>query len=209
MEDTRKKRGGARAGAGRPKGEGDSRMVSFRAPGALADSLDSMPDRSGFIRHSLTEAVRRQKEAETGLGEIIPVAGASSLVLPYFDVRVVAGFPVPLDNDERSQDIDVLSMLCPHPESSYLVRVKGDSMIDAGIANGDIVIVDKSRRDPSPKEIAVCELNGEFTLKRFVKEGDQGWLIPANPDYPRFPITPEDDFSVWGVVTYIIHKAKG
>ena len=128
--------------------------------------------------------------------------------LPLYDQRVVAGFPVPLDNDERSQDINILSLLCPHPEASYLIRVKGDSMIDAGIESGDIVIVDKSNRNPSPKEIAVCELNGEYTLKHFVEEGGAGWLVPDNPAYPRFKVTESDDFSIWGTVTYIIHKAR-
>ena len=121
---------------------------------------------------------------------------------------MVAGFPVPLDNDERSQDIDILSMLCPHPEASYLIRVSGNSRIDAGVLSGDIVIVDKSNRNPTPHEIAMCELNGEYTLKHFILEEGQGWLVPANPEYPKIRITPEDDFSVWGTVTYIIHKAR-
>lgn len=205
MEE-KKKHGGSRPGAGRPKG--DSRMVSFRAPGPLADSLDALEDRAGFIRDTLTKAVRKREEGPATLGDVIPAGRVSGMTLPYFDVRVVAGFPVPLDNDERSQDIDILSMLVPHPEASYLIRVNGDSMIDAGIQSGDIVIVDKSNRNPTPKEIAVCELNGEYTLKHFVKEGEQGWLVPANPDYPRFRISPEDEFSVWGTVTYIIHKAR-
>lgn len=128
--------------------------------------------------------------------------------LPYFDQRVTAGFPISLDNDERSQDIELLRMLCPHPEASYLIRVKGDSMIDAGVMNGDIIIVDKSNREPSPKEIAVCEINGGYTLKHFVKDGETGWLIPANPAYKKREITSEDEFCVWGTVTYIIHRAR-
>ena len=206
MENKKDNRGGARPGAGRPKG--DSQMISFRAPGALAERLNEMENRTDFIRKSLSKAIKETEAGPVGLGEMMPANRVSRVSLPFFDQRVVAGFPVPLDNDERSQDIDILSMLVPHPEASYLIRVNGDSMIDAGILSGDIVIVDKSNRNPSPKEIAVCELNGEFTLKHFVKEGNQGWLVPANPDYPRFPITPEDDFSVWGTVTYIIHKAR-
>ena len=107
-----------------------------------------------------------------------------------------------------SQDIDILSMLCPHPEASYLIRVSGNSMIDAGVLSGDIVIVDKSNRNPGPHEIAMCELNGEYTLKHFILDEGQGWLVPANPEYPKIRITPDDDFSVWGTVTYIIHKAR-
>lgn len=237
-KDDKKRRGGARPGAGRPRG--DSKMISFRAPGHLAERLEGMENRTEFIRQALTEAVMsrcqgpmpqdsatkqwfqnpatkqwhapepasRQDRQNSLPGAIIPAEKAKSFSLPFFDIKVVAGFPVPLDNDERSRDIDILTMLCPHPEASYLIRVSGDSMIDAGLLNGDIVIVDKSNRNPSPHEIAMCELNGEYTLKHLILENGQGWLVPANPEYPRIPITPEDDFSVWGTVTYIIHKAR-
>lgn len=205
MEETKKQHGGRRVGAGRPKG--DSKLYSFRCPGDLAKELDAKTDRTEFIRDSLRMALSNGKK-EPDLGQVTKASAIRPMQLPYFDVRVVAGFPVPLDNDERSQDIELLSMLCPHPEASYLIRVTGDSMIDAGILSGDIVIVDKSNRNPSPKEIAVCELNGEYTLKRFVEENGQAWLVPANPDYPKFPVTKEDDFSIWGTVTYIIHKAR-
>ena len=242
-------RGGARPGAGRPRG--DSRMISFRAPGALADELEKVENRTEFIKKSIAEAllkkervlkiaeaeenleqggisvtdIRRGWKTETGggiesgkkseraedigrIGDVIPAGKVTHVNIPFFDIRVVAGFPVPLDNDEKSQDIDLIRMLCPHPEASYLIRVNGDSMIDAGVLSGDIVIVDKSNRNPSPREIAMCELNGEYTLKHFRVEDGQGWLVPANPDYPRIRISPEDDFSVWGTVTFIIHKPR-
>ena len=242
-------RGGARPGAGRPRG--DNRMISFRAPGALADRLDEVENRTEFIKKSIAEAllkkervlkiaeteenleqggisvtdIRRGWKTETGgeiesrkkseraedigrIGDVIPAGKVAHVNIPFFDIRVVAGFPVPLDNDEKSQDIDLIRMLCPHPEASYLIRVNGDSMIDAGVLSGDIVIVDKSNRNPSPREIAMCELNGEYTLKHFRMEDGQGWLVPANPDYPRIRISSEDDFSVWGTVTFIIHKPR-
>ena len=197
--------GGARAGAGRPKG--DSKIYSFRCPGALARQLDAQENKTDFIRESLIESFNKAK-VPSSLGEITPAGIVKPMILPYYDVRVRAGFPVPLDNDESAQDVELLTLLCPHPESSYLIRVVGDSMIDAGILSGDIVIVDKSNRNPAPKEIAVCELNGEFTLKHFIEEEGRGWLVPANPDYPRFQVREEDDFSIWGTVTYIIHKAR-
>lgn len=206
MEDKKNRRGGARPGAGHPKG--DSRMISFRAPGPLAEQLEGMENRTEFIRQALARAVRERGYHPELPGHAVPAGSALPLSLPYYDISVVAGFPVPLDNDERSQDIDILSMLCPHPEASYLIRVSGNSMIDAGVLSGDIVIVDKSNRNPTPHEIAMCELNGEYTLKHFVLEEGQGWLVPANPEYPRIRITPDDDFSVWGTVTYIIHKAR-
>lgn len=206
MEEKKDRRGGARPGAGRPKG--DSRLYAFRCPGALADRIDEQPNKTKFIRSSIETALMVKEQNLQKLGEIIPAGRVRSRMMPFFDQRVVAGFPVPLDNDERSQDIDILSMLVPHPEASYLIRVQGDSMIDADIMSGDIVIVDKSNRNPSAKEIAVCELNGEYTLKRIAYEDGQAWLVPANPDYPRFKVTPDDDFSIWGTVTYIIHKAR-
>ena len=198
--------GGARPGAGRPKG--DSRLFSFRCPGDLAERLDGQDNRTEFIKNSLRKALDEKERGLVSLGTVTAASRVRRVHLPLYDQRVVAGFPVPLDNDERSQDIDLLTMLCPHPEASYLIRVKGDSMIDAGIESGDIVIVDKSKRNPSPKEIAVCELNGEYTLKHFVEENGEGWLVPDNKEYPRFRVTPDDDFSIWGTVTYIIHKAR-
>ena len=217
MEENRKRRGGARPGAGRPKTDG--RMCSFRLSGDMATQLERKENKAGFIRDCIARALKEENRgAERFASEMVmageapagavPATRVRPAVLPYFDVKVVAGFPVPLDNYEKSQDIDILRLLCPHPEASYLIRVNGDSMIDAGVCSGDRVIVDKSRRDPSSKEIAVCELNGEYTLKRFVEENGEGWLVPANPAYPRFRVTEDDDFSIWGTVTYIIHKAR-
>lgn len=174
----------------------------------MARKIDAQDNKTEFIKNSIKSALKAKEEALSSLGTVIPSGRLKPLSLPYFDQRVVAGFPVPLDNDERSQDIDMLRLLCPHPEATYLIRVSGDSMIDAGIFNGDIVIVDKSNRNPSPREVAVCELNGEFTLKRFVEEDGCGWLVPANPDYPKWKITENDQFSIWGTVTYIIHQAR-
>ena len=198
MEKKNNGYGGRRPGAGRPKGDSRSRMITFRCPETLAGRLDALENRTGFIRDSLEKAL-----------EAVRMDGFRTVRLPLYEQMVVAGFPVPLDNDERSQDVDLIRMLCPYPEASYLVRVCGNSMMDADIMDGDIVIVDKSNRDPSPKDVAVCCLNGEFTLKRFVRDPDgQGWLVPANPDYPRIPVTADDAFSIWGTVTYVIHKAR-
>ena len=79
-------------------------------------------------------------------------------------------------------------------------------MIEANIHDGDMVIVDKSNRNPSEHEVAVCEFNGDYTLKRFVKRGNEGWLVPANPDFPEIRVTEDDDFSIWGTVTFVIHR---
>ena len=142
------------------------------------------------------------------LGQVWPATQIKELTLHAFDQEVRAGFPIPLDNDEKAQDIELLRMLCPHPEASYLIRVEGNSMQDADISSGDIIIVDKSNRNPTPSEVAVCELNGEYTLKRFEVRNGEGWLVPANPDYPEIRVTEEDRFCIWGTVTYVIHKPR-
>jgi len=198
-------RGGRREGAGRPRG--DSKMYTFRVPGDIARHIDAQPNKTDFIKSCIIKSIERQADFSK-LGEVISPSDIKGMTLPFFDIDIAAGFPIPLDNDERGQDIDLLRMLCPRPEASYLIRVVGESMIDAGVCSGDIIIVDKSNREPSETQIAVCELNGDYTLKRFVQRSDGGWLIPANPNYPEIKIKEGDDFSIWGTVTYIIHKPR-
>lgn len=192
--------GGRREGAGRPST--DSKLFTFRAPGTVAKIIEGQPNKTEFI----LDSIKKNTEPMPNIGEMYRVMDIKDITLPYFDQRVVAGFPIPLDNDEKAQDIELLKMLCPHPEASYLIRVQGNSMIDANINDGDILIIDKSNRNPAPHEPAMCEHNGEYTIK-FVQEHDgKPYLVPANEDYPMIPITEGDSFSVWGTVTYIIHK---
>ena len=208
MDDSKKKgkRGGKRAGAGRPST--GSKLYTFRAPKELSEYIDNQDNKTDFFKSCIMRAMANDVAKLEKFGAIYPAANVKEMTLPFFDIGVVAGFPIPLDNDERAQDIELLRMLCPNPESSYLIRVEGYSMIDAGIESGDIVIVDKSNRNPSESQVAVCEYNGEYTLKRFVKRDGFGWLVPANPDFPEIKITSDDSFSIWGTVTYIIHKPR-
>ena len=205
------KRGGRREGAGRPKGT--SRSYNFRADKEVADYIDRQENKTDFIRNCISFTMQHQQSmAEekrlSKLGEIIPAEKVKPMNMPFFDVKIVAGFPIPMNTDELAQDIELLQMLCPHPDSSYLIRVLGDSMIEADVKDGDILIVDKSLRNPTESQIAVCELNGEYTVKHVVKDKKGMWLVPANPEYPKIQITEGDDFSIWGVVTYIIHKSR-
>ena len=202
--------GGRREGAGRHKLYNETKVFSFTASGEMIPLLEGVKHRSQFIKDCINcrMSTASRKPDFSQIGEAYPANEIRDLRLPMFDVSIVAGFPIPLDNDERAQSIELISMLCPYPESCYLIRVKGNSMIDADIHDGDIVIVDKSKRNPSEEDVAVCELNGEYTLKHFIKEGNEGWLVPENADFPRIKITDADDFSIWGVVTYVIHKAS-
>lgn len=118
---------------------------------------------------------------------------------------MASGFPIPLDHDEKTQSIELLSLLCPHPDACYLVRASGDGLKDLGICSGDILIMDKSERNPSPQEIAVCELGSEFLLRRVVRRKGKVYLCGAAED---LPLKPSDAFTVWGTVTYVIHKPR-
>lgn len=189
----------------RNRRQNSSKAASFMRCGHRQAERHGQECASG--QHALSAETEAECQAVfSHWGKAYPATMVKDISLPFFDIGIVAGFPIPLDNDEKSESIELLQMLCPHPESSYLIRVEGSSMIDAGICSGDIVIVDKSNRSPSPNEVAVCELNGEYTLKRFEKRGGEGWLIPANPDYPEIRVGEGDSFSIWGTVTYVIHK---
>ena len=205
-EKKKLKWGGRREGAGRPST--DSKLYSVRMPRPLAEIIDRQENKTEFIKNCITHALADDAAALQDMGTVYRATEVREMKLPYFDIGLVAGFPIPLDNDERSQDIELLRMLCPNPESSYLIRIEGSSMIDAGIFSGDVVIVDKSNRNPGENEVAVCEFNGEYTLKRFMMRDGQGWLVPANPEFPKIMIRPEDNFSIWGTVTYIIHRPR-
>lgn len=206
MEKGKAGRGGSREGAGRPGA--DTKKYSFRAPRTMTAFIDSQENKTDFFLECVADKMRKVSEKLQKLGTIYPASQVKDLSLPYFDIGIVAGFPIPLDNDEKAQNIELLKMLCPNPDSSYLIRVEGNSMIDAGITSGDIVIVDKSNRNPDESQVAVCEYNGEYTLKRFVKRDGVGWMVPANPDFPEIRVTPDDQFSVWGTVTFIIHRPR-
>lgn len=94
-----------------------------------------------------------------------------------------------------------------HPAATFYVRVKGDSMINAGIHDGDLLIVDKSV-EPENDDVVVCVINGEFTVKRLKKVNGGIYLIPENSHYQAVKISENMDFQVWGVVTYTIHQPK-
>lgn len=135
--------------------------------------------------------------------EIYELEQRTKLELPLFLVRVPAGYPTPGDDYiERKLD---LNELIKHPEATFLVKVEGDSMINAGINSGDILVVDRAV-EPSHNKIVVAYLNGELTVKRLKIENTKIYLVADNPDYKQIRITPLMDFEVRGVVTTVIHK---
>lgn len=120
--------------------------------------------------------------------------------------EIHAGFPSPA-GDYMTQCIDLNRELVRHPAATFYGRVVGDSMIDAGVENGDVLVIDKSL-EPKDGDMAVCFLDGEFALKRIsiVEEPRSLWLLPANDRYPPIKVEETSDFRIWGVVTYVIKK---
>ena len=124
--------------------------------------------------------------------------------LPLFLSRIRAGFPSPAD-DYLDKKLDLNEFLIKHPASTFYVKVKGDSMIKAGIYSGDILVVDRSL-DPKDKKIVVAVVNGEFTVKRVRKKNEKLFLVSENDSYEPIEIKEDMDFQVWGVVLHVIHS---
>ena len=117
---------------------------------------------------------------------------------------VKAGFPSPAD-DTPHEKLDLMRLVVRHPASTFYFRISGVSMVDDGFDEGDIVVVDRSL-EPTNNSTAVCFIDGEFTIKKIRQEKDCLYLMPANKEYKPIKVTAENEFMVWGVVTYIIKK---
>lgn len=130
----------------------------------------------------------------------------SYIPLLYANEGIKAGFPSPAQ-DYISQVIDLNKELIKHPACTFYGRVSGDSMKDAGLTDGDILVIDKSI-EPQTGDMAVCYIDGEFTIKYIRIESDVVWLIPANETYKPIKVTPENEFMIWGIVTYSIKSHK-
>ena len=125
--------------------------------------------------------------------------------IPLFEGSVPAGFPSPAD-DYIDMDLDLHDHLVQNPSSTFCVKVIGESMKDAGIQSGDVMIVDRSL-EPQNRSIVLAIIDGEFTVKRVHVNDSELYLIPDNDAFTPIKITEEMDFQIWGVVTFIIHKA--
>lgn len=123
--------------------------------------------------------------------------------LPVFLGRLPAGFPSPAD-DYIEGKLDLNRHLIKHPAATFFVRVSGDSMIEAGIHTGDILVVDRSL-EATDGNVIVAALDGELTVKRLSKRGQSVRLLPANKHYQPIEIQAQQSFEIWGVVTTVIH----
>lgn len=142
----------------------------------------------------------------------ISEASAEAFLASIASEGIHAGFPSPAQ-DYMDKCIDLNRELVRHPASTFYGRVVGDSMIEAGVNEGDILVIDKSLV-PSEGDMAVCFLDGEFALKKISLSDPAGssrkglWLLPANPKYSPIEVGEDQSFVVWGVVTYIIKKVR-
>ena len=125
--------------------------------------------------------------------------------VPMFGDSVSAGFPSPAE-DYLDLDLNLHDYLVQNPAATFCVRANGDSMINANIKSGDVMVVDRAL-DPTNNSIVLAVLDGEFTVKRIKKSSDELYLMPANENYQPVKVTSDIDFQIWGVVTFIIHKA--
>ncbi len=168
--------GGARVGAGRPRGQGKYGET--------------------------TKSVRIPESRVLEVMQYINNEG-ESFKIPLYSSTVRAGFPSPAD-DYIETMLDLNEHLIKHPAATFFVRASGESMVNAGIYSGDILIVDRSI-EASHGKIVIAALNGELTVKRLSQQHGHIKLVAENPDFPSIDITDEYDMVIWGVVTNVIH----
>ena len=129
---------------------------------------------------------------ENGLGQWLAEEGIS------------AGFPSPAD-DFKETRISLDRELVKNKEATFYARVSGDSMVGAGLDDGDLLVIDRSL-NPENGKIAVCLVDGEFTVKRIIKEKNKLYLMPENKKYKSIELKEENELIIWGIVEYVIKK---
>lgn len=167
--------GGRRNGAGRPKGTGTYQE-------------NTKPLR---IPESLITDVRSYVQFQ-------------AFKLPLYGCKVSAGLPSPAD-DYLEGKLDLNNHLIKHPSATFFVRVRGNSMINAGIHDNDLLIVDRSL-EPMSGKIVIAVIDGELTVKRYQKRKEGSFLVPENPNYPEIPLHDGVEVHIWGVVIHVIHN---
>ncbi len=169
--------GGKRKGAGRPKGQG--RFGEATKPVRIPLSL---------------------------LGDVGRYVQSGGYKIPLYACKVPAGAPTPLE-DQLEDMIDLNEFMVKDPASTYLVRVSGDSMLEAGIKESDVLVVDTAKH-PEHNDIVIVSLNCELTVKRLVCKSGHIMLMPENPNYAPIHVNDWEELNVLGVVTFIIHPAS-
>jgi DNA polymerase V len=148
------------------------------------------------LDHALVETgVRRARPGESPRAE-----------RPLYLCRVEAGFPSPAD-DYVEASLDLSDHLVRNREATFFVRVAGDSMTEAGIHDGDLLVVDRSV-EPEGGDVVVAALDGELTVKRYEVRSGQPYLMPESEAHAPIAIEPGQDLIVWGVAQHVIHEVS-
>jgi len=185
--------GGARQGAGRKKNTSPFKEQTkvLRVPQSLVDSVKSS-----------LEVYKSQ--LKSGVSVALPQPNTDTLLTPIFSARVQAGFPSPAD-DYLEDTLDLNTHLIQHREATFFVQAQGDSMLGAGIHQGDVLVVDKSL-PPKSGKIVIAVVDGEFTVKRLHKYKGKITLKAENPEFNDIEIKGTTELIIWGVVTSVIHR---
>lgn len=133
---------------------------------------------------------------------------STDMDVSFVDAVIKAGFPSPAQ-DYLTGTIDLNKELIRHRDTTFLARVSGNSLQEAGICDGDIIVIDKSL-EARNGDFVVAFVDGEFTLKEFRLDDNAkcAWLIPHNKDYELIKVTEENQFMIWGVLTYTIKHLR-
>ncbi|MDE2367514.1 MAG: translesion error-prone DNA polymerase V autoproteolytic subunit [Burkholderiales bacterium] len=191
-EPTKPRHGGTRQGAGRKAAYGEP-TKTVRVPQSL------VPVVVGYL-----DEVKRTAQAPNETGGLKPIASMRAATsVPALGRRVRAGKPTSGD-DYQEDAVDLGKHLVRDPSSTFVMKVAGWSMRDAGIADGDELVVDRGVA-PEDGRIVVADVDGELTVKR-LKRTTTGWLLQAaNPDFADIPVGDKSELNIWGVVTRVIH----
>ena len=141
--------------------------------------------------------------AQNKLSFFLPDA-ENNLEMPYISSGIKAGFPSPAADFDGSR-ISIDQVVVKNPTATFYAKANGNSMIGAGIDDGDILVIDKSI-EPQDGKIAVCFIDGEFTVKRIKIQENSLLLLPENKLFEPIEVTQENDFIIWGIVTYVVKK---
>ena len=187
-KQSKAKHGGARSGAGRPKGSGKYKepTKAIRVPEGsityIKEFLESYSD--------VTQLGSPSKRPQ--------VSNITRLEIPLFSSTVAAGFPSPAE-DHVEDTLDLNEYMVQRPDSTFMLRVEGESMKNAGIMPNDILVVDRSLK-ATHKKIVIAAIDGELTVKRLYHRDGLVKLLPENPAYPEIELESEADLLIWGVV---------
>lgn len=194
MSNKKNQRGGVRKGAGRKKDSG----LYAEATKVVRIPISRISEVKNFLLNT--------KKTNFSIIDFIQPSIQKPIPITLFSHKVPAGFPSPADDHAESR-LDLNEYLINQAESTFFVRIKGDSMVDAGILDNDIVIVDRSK-SAAINDIVLASIDGEFTVKVLTKNNKGPYLMPANKEFKPIYIEEGSQFEIWGVVTGSVRKFK-